>query len=126
MPDLYYRTMALYGKAESTYNTAPSPDVDGSDAILTSNIRFTPIESAPVSRDTNQPHFGSRQMLYPGIATRVQFEVEFVGGGTAGAAPAWGHAEPFSVAVDCNRKGRNEARAAPPYFLPLILFLLLY
>lgn len=74
--------------AEVTYGTDPTPD--GDDAIVTSNAKLSPLEGSQVSRNLDRATFGADQQLHVAVHAMLSFDVELVGSGTLGTAPAWG------------------------------------
>lgn len=83
------RNTAILAKLETTYATDPVP-TGGANAMLVSNQQITPLENNLVNRDLVRPFLGGSEQLVGTRFKRVQFDVEAVGSGTAGTAPAWG------------------------------------
>lgn len=85
---LAMRKRVILVKPETTYGTDSAPTTE---AILCSNLTLTPLDGSSVSRDFIRPYFGSSGEIRVENFTRVSFDVELAGSGTAGTAPAWGH-----------------------------------
>lgn len=75
-------------KLEVTYGTDAVPT--GADAIVTSQVKLTPLEMKTVSRDLDKPSSGSDVELVVDFYAMIEFKVELVGSGTLGIAPAFG------------------------------------
>ena len=85
----FMRNAAILAKLESTYGADAVP-VGASDALLVSNMSIEQLNASNVSRDLVRPYFGSSEQLVGTSNITVSFDIELVGSGTAGAAPAWG------------------------------------
>lgn len=75
-------------KKEVTYGTDAAPT--GADAVVTSQVKLTPLEMKTVGRDLDKPYSGSDQELVVDYNAMIEFKVECVGSGTLGEAPAFG------------------------------------
>lgn len=84
----YTRNTILLAKAEGTYGTDATPT--GAEAILCSRPTINPLSAQNVPRDVMLGYLGSKEHLVGSMFSEVTFDVEFVGSGTAGTAPAWG------------------------------------
>lgn len=83
------RDAAILFGLESTYGTDPT--LTGSAAVLfVSNFQPPRLVSSNVDRDLVRPYLGGSEQLLGSAYKEVSFDVELVGSGTAGAAPAWG------------------------------------
>lgn len=82
------KTLLVIAMAEVTYGTAVA--AAGTGAIVTSNAQLSPLEGSTVSRNLDRPTFGNDLQLHVGTHVMLQFDVELVGSGTLGTAPAWG------------------------------------
>lgn len=83
------RDTAILAKIETTYATDSIP-TGGSNAILISNQSVNPFNASNQDRAIVRPYMGGSEQV-PGTAYKeVSFDVELVGGGAAGTAPAWG------------------------------------
>lgn len=89
MPSRYIRDTVILAKQEVTYGTDSVP-TGAANAMAVSNVRITPLNASFVSRDLLRNYFGISEQLIASYNKLVTFDVEAVGGGTAGAAPAWG------------------------------------
>lgn len=85
----YVRNTAILAKTETTYKTDATP-TGASDALLVSNLTINPLNEQNVSRNIIRPYFGGSEQLVGVANVQVSFDVELVGSGTAGTAPAWG------------------------------------
>lgn len=75
-------------KLEAIYGQDAVPS--GEDAIMTSRVSLTPMESQTVSRDLDKPSSGSDLEITVGVHVMIEFRVELVGSGTLGEVPAYG------------------------------------
>jgi hypothetical protein len=89
MADRKVRNTAILAKIETTYGTDPTP-TGGANAMLVSNQSVTPLEANLVDRALIRPFLGGSEQIPGTRFKRVQFDVEAVGSGSAGTAPAWG------------------------------------
>lgn len=83
----FTRNTVVLAKTEVTYGTDLVPV--GTDAILVSNPSFK-LSTNNVKRDFVRPYFGASEELVGTRWIENGFEVELVGGGTAGTPPPWG------------------------------------
>lgn len=90
------KSLLVLAKAEVTYGTDPVPT--GTDAIVTSNATLSPLEGSQVSRNLDRATFGADQQLHVAVHAMISFDVELVGSGTLGTAPAYG---PLLKACGC-------------------------
>lgn len=89
MSKRYWRKLALLFKVEAVYGTDSVPT--GSDnAVLASDVTFTPLEGGEENRDLLLPYLGNQGVILTGLHARLEFSVELAGSGEAGDAPAWG------------------------------------
>lgn len=82
------RKKVIWGKLESTYNTDSSPAAV--DALLVGNFQPQPFQSQTVERVADRSKFGNKRQLHVGVHGQVTFDIELVGSGTLGTAPAFG------------------------------------
>lgn len=75
-------------KVETTYGVDAVPT--GADALVTSKVKLMPLEMKTVSRELDKPNSGSDQELVVDHYAMIEFDVELVGSGTLGTAPAFG------------------------------------
>jgi hypothetical protein len=85
------RVKAFLLKREVTYGTDATPAA-ATNAILLRNTKISPINAEMVSREIDSAAMGHMEDIAVGTEMVVEGEVEFAGSGTAGTAPAWGHA----------------------------------
>lgn len=85
----YIRNTAILAKPETTAGTDAVP-TGAADAVLVSNVTITPLESTNVDRGLTRPYFGGSEQLVAAYYSKVSFDVEVAGSGTAATAPAWG------------------------------------
>lgn len=75
-------------KLETTYGTDAAPT--GTDAIVTTQVKLTPLEMKTVARDLDKPNSGSDLELTVDYYAMIEFKCELVGSGTLGTAPGFG------------------------------------
>lgn len=85
----YIRDTVVYGKIETTYGTDSVP-TGGANAMQVSNVRITPLNAQYVSRDLIRNYFGVSDQLLSSYNKLISFDIEAVGSGALGVAPAWG------------------------------------
>lgn len=83
------RNQVILAKIESTYGTDPTP-TGAANAMLASKPKITPLQANNVDRDLVRPYFGGSEQLVGTRNVQCEFEVEIVGSGTLGTAPAFG------------------------------------
>ena len=88
MPARRWPKLAILHKLETTYATDAAPLA--ANAIITSNVSFTPLEGEEVSRDLLLPYMGNQGVLLAAEVGRIEFDVELAGAGAAGTAPKYG------------------------------------
>ncbi len=86
---LLNRKRSILWKIESSYGVDSVP-TGAANAILCTNPEVTPIEGQTVSRDLLRAYFGNSEQLPTAIYSKVMFDVEIAGAGTAGQAAPWG------------------------------------
>lgn len=89
MADRKVRNTAILAKIETTYGVDSIP-TGAANALLISNQQVTPLEATLVDRALVRPFLGGSEQIPGTRYKRVQFDVEAVGSGAAGTAPAWG------------------------------------
>lgn len=89
MANRLVRNTAILAKTEVTYGVDPVP-TGGANAILISNQQVNPLVANNVDRAVVRPYLGGSEQLVGTRYKEVSFDVELVGSGTAGTAPAWG------------------------------------
>jgi hypothetical protein len=85
---LLTRKRTVLAKIESVYGTDPTP-TGSANAMLVKNLSITPISAELVSRDLIRPYLGNSEQLLAQTFVEMEFEVEYVGSGTLGLAPAF-------------------------------------
>lgn len=80
--------LAMLHKIETTYGEDAEPAA--ANAIIGSNVTFTPMEGQEVSRDLLLPYMGHQGVVLAAIYARVEFDIEIAGAGVVGNAPKWG------------------------------------
>jgi hypothetical protein len=83
------RNSAILAKIETTAGVDAAP-TGAANAMLVSNQSVTPLSASNVDRALVRPYLGGSEQLLGPAHKEVQFDVELVGSGTAGVAPAWG------------------------------------
>ena len=86
---MFWKSKTLLAKIETTYGTDSAPSA-AANAVLALNVSFAPMEGQDVNRNLELPAMGAVPSIPVGIYTTLTFEVELVGSGTLGTAPAWG------------------------------------
>lgn len=84
----FIRNTVLLAKIEATYGLDPTP-AGATDAMLISNVSINPLNAQNVSRDLITGYMGGFQQLVGNRFVECSFDIELVGAGTAGTAPAW-------------------------------------
>lgn len=88
MPARRWTKLAILHRTETTYGQTAA--VVPADAIIATNVSFTPIEGDEVSRDLLLPYMGQQGVILAGTYGRIEFDVEIAGAGAAGTAPKYG------------------------------------
>lgn len=83
-----FRKMAILCGVEATYATAPA--ITAANAVIGTNVNFTPLEAEEVSRDLYLPYLGNQGIILAGKHAKLEFDVEIAGAGAAGTAPLYG------------------------------------
>ncbi len=82
------RNTVVLAKVEAIYGTDPVP-TGGANAMLVSNLSINPINAQYVDRDLIRGFMGASEQLVGTRFAECSFDVELVGSGVAGTAPAW-------------------------------------
>lgn len=82
------RKLAILNKIETTYGISSNPNAIN--AIIASNVSFTPLEAKEVSRDLVLPYLGNQGVILTGKHAKLEFDVELAGAGAAGDVPKYG------------------------------------
>lgn len=85
----YIRDTTILAKIEATSGTDSVP-TGAANAMAVSNVKITPLNAQFVGRDLLRNYFGISEQLISSYNKLISFDVEAVGSGTAGTAPAWG------------------------------------
>lgn len=85
---LKWESKILLVKLEDTYGTEATPL--GLNGILAKDIQLTPMDGNDVDRELERPFFGAQGTIPTELHSKINFQVELVGSGTAGNAPQWG------------------------------------
>jgi hypothetical protein len=83
------RNTAILVKLETTYGQDALPS-GAANALLVSNLSINVLNAQNVARDVIRPYLGNSEQLVGTRYKEAGFDVELVGSGTAGIAPAWG------------------------------------
>ena len=86
---LKWKSKTLLAKIETTYGTDAVP-TGAANAVLGLNVSFSPMEGQDVVRNLERPTLGGNPSVPAALFAKLSFEVELVGSGTLGTAPAWG------------------------------------
>lgn len=79
----------LLVEEETTYGTDPTP-TGADNAILVRSLEISPFQSDAVERELIRGYMGNYETLHANQRVEVTIEVEMVGSGAAGTAPAFG------------------------------------
>jgi hypothetical protein len=82
------RKRAILSKIETTYGVDPTPAA-GSDALLMSNLTVSPLEMTLAQRQNIKAYMGNNPNVIAASYSKVTFDIEVAGSGTAGTAPAF-------------------------------------
>lgn len=85
----FKRNTIILAKTEVTYGTDPVP-TGAANAMLASNLSINPLNAQNVNRDLERGFMGGSEQLVGNRFVECGFDIECVGSGTAGTAPAWG------------------------------------
>jgi hypothetical protein len=85
----YIRKTAVLAGMEATYGLDPAL-TGAANAMLVSNVNFTPLNSQNVDRGLLRNFFGASEQLIGTADQLISFDVEIAGSGVAGTPPAWG------------------------------------
>lgn len=85
-----WSSMLALIKAEplNAYGIDPVP-TGAANAMLLTNVQFQPMEGQEVTRAVERPYMGAQESIYVGLYCVLTADIEMVGSGTAGTAPAW-------------------------------------
>ncbi|SCX30510.1 hypothetical protein DSM25558_4976 [Agrobacterium sp. DSM 25558] len=83
----FHRKLGILSKIE----TDPGEDAEpvAADAIIMSNVTFTPMTGERVSRDLMLPYMGNQGVVLAGIYGRIEGDIELTGSGVAGTPPKY-------------------------------------
>jgi hypothetical protein len=85
---LYWKTKVVLAKLETVYGTDPVP-TNVANAMLMSDVAFTPMAGTDVSRNLEYPFLGGQAEIPAALTARIEGSVEMAGSGAAGTAPKW-------------------------------------
>ncbi len=83
-----FRKLAILCAVEATYGTSPA--ITAANAMIGTNVSFTPLEADEVNRDLYLPYLGNQGIILAGKHARLEFDIEVAGAGAAGTAPRYG------------------------------------
>lgn len=83
------KNTTILAKIGTTYGTDAVP-TGAANAILVSDVSFTPLEASNVDRNFIRAYMGASENLVGTAFKSLSYSVELVGSGSAGIAPAWG------------------------------------
>lgn len=81
-------TLAMLHKIEATYGVDATPAA--ADALIATNITFTPYEATAISRDLLLPYMGHQGEIMTAEYGKIEFDIEIAGAGAAGTVPKYG------------------------------------
>lgn len=84
----FFRKLGILSKIETAYGEDAEPVA--ADAIIMSNVTFTPMTGERVSRDLLLPYLGNQGVILAGIYGRLEGDIEIAGSGVAGTPPRYG------------------------------------
>lgn len=84
-----WKSKIILFKAETVYGTDPTP-AGATDAVLMTNVSYSPMVGNSVSRDLEFPYLAAQGKIPAGLRVQLKGRVELAPSGTAGVAPAWG------------------------------------
>lgn len=85
---LLTRKRLILSKIETTYAQDPGPTA-AVDAVLMSNFNVSPMEMTEVERQNIKNYLGNNPSVIAAVWSKVSFDVEMAGSGTAGVAPGY-------------------------------------
>lgn len=85
----FIRKTVILAKIETAYGQDANPS-GAANAMLVSNLSINPLNAQNVDRAVIRKYFGASESLVGSNFVEMGFDVELVGSGTAGTAPAWG------------------------------------
>lgn len=86
---IFWKSKVILVKPETVYGTDSTP-TGAADAVLMTNVTYSPMEGEDVSRDLEFPYLAAQSKIPVGLRVRLRGRVELQGSGTAGVQPAWG------------------------------------
>jgi len=89
MSNRLIRNTAILAKLETTYGLDAIP-TGAANAMLVSNLSYPNFNAQLVDRDNIRPYLGASEQLTGTRYIEMGFDIELVGSGSAGVAPAWG------------------------------------
>ncbi len=101
----FFRKLAALTKIETNYGEDAVPTA--ADAVIMSNVTFTPLAAERVSRDLMLPYLGNQGVVLVGIYGRLEADIELAGSGVAGTPPKYGsllRAAGFAETITANTK----------------------
>ncbi|MET3611743.1 hypothetical protein ABID16_000048 [Rhizobium aquaticum] len=81
----FFRKLAILVKPEVTQGVDSVPVA--ANAVILSNVTFTPMTGDRVSRDRLLPYMGNQGVILAGIYGRIEGDLELAGSGTPGTPP---------------------------------------
>lgn len=83
-----WNRLATLHKVEATYGTDAAPVA--ANALLLSNVTFTPMEATEIQRGRMLPYMGNQGIVLSGRYGRMEADIEAAGAGVAGTVPKYG------------------------------------
>lgn len=87
MTVIKWNSKIILAKPEVTYGVSSSPL--GANAMLMTDVELRPMEGQDVSRNLERPYLGAQEQFPVGVYSMLSGNVELVGAGDTGVAPAW-------------------------------------
>ncbi|MDE2595953.1 MAG: hypothetical protein KGL44_03650 [Sphingomonadales bacterium] len=86
---LKWKSKTLLAKIETVSGTDAVPTA-AANGVLATNVTLSPMEGEDVSRNLDLPYMGASPSIPVGLRSMLSFDVELVGSGALGTAPAFG------------------------------------
>lgn len=83
------RKTAILAALETTYGQDATP-TPAANALVVSNLSINPLNAEMIARGIIRDYLGGSEELPGATYVEMGFDIELVGSGTAGTAPAWG------------------------------------
>jgi hypothetical protein len=85
---LLTRKRTIFAKIETVYGQDPAPTA-ALDALQMSNLTVSPMEMTLAQRQNIKAYMGNNPNVVAAVYSKISFDIEMAGSGTAGVAPAY-------------------------------------